>query len=425
MNKKIVLILLISLINDFCYSQKSYSELFTGKMLRLNYTITNYKDSVEAKFVDFSVANKWGGENYVVNNCKKYGIFYMEMIDSCSNNVLYTYSYNSLFSEWLDIDLSKNKSKTYKECVKMPFPKKTCLINVYKLNSKHEYKLILSEYFNPKYDKFKCKTSTTYPYKHIKSSKSKNSINIAILAEGYQKNEKKKFLQSAKEYSERIFETEPYKKYQKLFNVYAVFDESKDNGCDIPNKNIYKNTIMDFSYNTFNMERYVMSENYWAISNVAQSVPYNHIIVLVNSDIYGGGGIYNYYSVFSANNYHSKEVMVHELGHSFAGLDDEYEDNATYNTDIDNKYEILSPNLTNLVEFSSKWEKYIDKSTPIPTPKNSKHKIGVFEGGRYCYKGIYRPCLHCLMHDLETNYYCEICEKIVEETILNQTQNNE
>ena len=149
---------------------------------------------------------------------------------------------------------------------------------------------------------------------------------------------------------------------------------------------------------------------------------------MANTPSYGGGGIYNFYAFASADSKRAKsEVIVHEFGHSFAGLGDEYfydKKNA-----LDEMYNISEepwePNLTSLIHFETKWKNDLPKDAIVPTPlteENKKLRVGVFEGGAYLSKGIYRPAFDCRMRTNEAKAFCPVCEKAVENMILYLTE---
>ena len=121
-------------------------------------------------------------------------------------------------------------------------------------------------------------------------------------------------------------------------------------------------------------------------------------LVLVNSPTYGGGGIYNQVTLSTSDHPTFKKVLVHEFGHGYAGLGDEYSTDE-YDPMYPGDTEPWEPNLTTLKDFQSKWADMMPKGMKIPTPlvklpdhkniRNEKEqkklneavfKIGVFEG---------------------------------------------
>ncbi|MBR6272023.1 MAG: T9SS type A sorting domain-containing protein, partial [Bacteroidales bacterium] len=177
-------------------------------------------------------------------------------------------------------------------------------------------------------------------------------------------------------------------------------------------------TILNAHFYTFYIDRYCTTRSYFSVKDVAANAPYDQIYILVNSTQYGGGGFYNFYSMSTAGNMSSASVIIHEFGHAFAGLADEYEepDNPLallYNLNV----EPWEPNITSLVDFDSKWADLVDPSTPIPTPSNYQYysTVGAFEGGGYLNYGMYRPQQHCMMRDYAP--FCAVCNRTIEAVI--------
>ena len=149
-------------------------------------------------------------------------------------------------------------------------------------------------------------------------------------------------------------------------------------------------------------------------------IHYEHIIILANTDVYGGGGIYNSYTLTTAHHPMFKPVVVHEFGHSFAGLADEYfYENDTMTDTYPLDVEPWEQNISTRVNFSSKWEDLLPAGTPIPTPANKweKFPIGVYEGGGYSAKGIYRPAHNCRMKTNEYKEFCPVCQRAIRRII--------
>ena len=230
-----------------------------------------------------------------------------------------------------------------------------------------------------------------------------------------------KFIKDCNKLANSLLSIEPYKKNAKKINIWAVKSVSEESGVTNPTQNIYKNTVLNSSYNTFEIERYLMVTAHHILRDVASSAPYDLIYVVVNSKTYGGGGIYNFLSMGTADNISYDLLLWHEFGHNIAGLADEYvSDDAstqdTYPLDI----EPWEPNITTLVNFQDKWQQDVSKNTAIPTldsiPKSNV--IGAFEGAGYKTKGIYRPMKDCIMRSADQKKFCTICTKAIEKAIL-------
>ena len=240
-----------------------------------------------------------------------------------------------------------------------------------------------------------------------------HAVDIVILPEGYTQEEMGKFIKDCNFFVESLFNYAPYDRYKSSFNVRGLMAPSQDSGCTEPGDHVYRNTVMRFSYWTFDSERYCMSTDNRDIRDLAGQVPYDQIYVLINSKKYGGGGIYNFYCSSAAGNSYSGDIIIHEFGHGFAGLADEYYQDETGYGDI-----------TTLVNFDIKWKDMLDKKTPVPTPREKKYEqtIGVFEGGGYESEGIYSPHMDCLMKTFKGHEFCPVCQRAIERMILYYTE---
>ena len=159
---------------------------------------------------------------------------------------------------------------------------------------------------------------------------------------------------------------------------------------------------------------------YPSFYDIAANVPYDVIFILVNSSLYGGGGFYNHYSEVTVDNTWSKIVSVHEFGHAFAGLADEYTGDVSYSDTYNLNVEPWEPNITTNVDFNSKWKNMVSEGTPLPTPRTEKYKnsVGMFEGGGYVTKGIYSPFEDCRMKSNEAPGFCPVCHNAIRRMIL-------
>ena len=263
-------------------------------------------------------------------------------------------------------------------------------------------------------------TAVEHPsiYETVQSLQRSGDVDIVILPEGYTADEMPQFLQHCQSLVDVFTQVEPFASHINDFNFRAVLAPSEESGVDIPASHTWVRTILNAHFYTFYIDRYCTTRNYFSVKDVAANAPYDQIYILVNSSQYGGGGFYNYYSMSTAGNMSSSSVIIHEFGHAFAGLGDEYveQDNPLgllYNLNV----EPWEPNLTTLVDFESKWADLVAPGTPIPTPNTSQYynTVGAFQGAGYLAQGMYRPQQHCMMRD----YYpfCAVCSRTIEAVI--------
>jgi len=303
----------------------------------------------------------------------------------------------------------------------MPFPKKTMKFEIDKrMYESGRFEPLFSMYVRPG-DYFIGRTAI-HQYKAEKilfSGDPATHVDIAFLAEGYTAEEMGKFVEDARSVSNYFMKTPPYDKLQDRFNIYAVMSPSDESGVTIPGGDIYVNTNIHSSFYTFDMDRYLTSFDTKSMYDIAASVPYDAIFILINSKRYGGGGFYNHYCEGTVDNQYSMLVAIHEFGHSFAGLADEYEGGVSYSGFYNLKTEPWEPNITTNVDFASKWKDLVSPGMPLPTPGDSIYagRTGMFEGGGYMTKGIYRPQLDCRMRSNEALDFCPVCRRAIERMV--------
>jgi hypothetical protein len=420
---KLFLFIPLLIISVFVNAQSdiSFDEFFSDGSLRIDYIHSGTATKQTAIVKDVIKEAFWGGNPLKTIDTFNYGAYRVNVYNTENDKLIYTYGFCSLFEEWQTTDEAKEKTRSFQESIIFPFPKNKVRIELLHRNKKLETELILSEIVDPndyniEYRDF----SEIVEYSIWKESgPSAKKVDLVVIAEGYKESEMEKFREDADKLLEFVFNEEPINKNKDKFNVYLVEAISEDSGTDIPGDNIWKNTALNSKFYTFGSERYLTTADYHLVRDYASVVPCDQIMILVNSKKYGGGGIYNFYSISSADNMFSDQVLSHEFGHAFAALGDEYYTSSTaYNDFYDLETEPYQPNITTLVNFDSKWKDMMDENTPIPTPDNKDYAniVGVYEGAGYSAKGIYRPMPNCRMKEL--NYgFCPVCQRAIEAMI--------
>ena len=343
------------------------------------------------------------------------------MIDEVSGIQLYSRTYSTLFAEWQTTDEAKETYRTFSETVVFPFPKKNVIVEFYgrdkqnNLIKKFEYKIDPNNYFIKKERPMKYETM-----KVLYNGDPAIKVDVAFIPEGYTEDEMELFKSDCEKFAGYFFNASPFRENKDNFNIWAVLAPSKESGTDIPADNIWRNTLLNSNFYTFDLERYLMTSDNKTMRHVASNVPYEQIYILVNSSKYGGGAIYNHYSVCVNNNIHEEYVFTHEFGHGFAFLADEYyTSDVAYNDYYPLDVEPLERNITTLVDFSSKWSDLVEVDTPVPTPatKEFKDKVGAFEGGGYAAEGVYRPMQDCSMKSIAVDNFCPVCKNTIQDMI--------
>ncbi|RLD48511.1 MAG: peptidase M64 [Bacteroidetes bacterium] len=403
-------------------AQVNFNDYFQDKSLRFDYTIGGNSKETKAYFNKLKQEPFWGGSKKNLIDKFNFGDFRVSVLDSAGEKLLYSRGYSTLYVEWIDTDEAKHTSRSFYESVVVPFPKHRILIRIEMRNKQNVFNTLFETVVNPKLlSIIKDKQEKYRTQKLQYSGDHHQKLDIVILPDGYTKDELKKFHEDCKRFMGYFFNVEPFKTYKNNVNFWAVDAFSEESGTDKPTIDIWENTVLNTHFNTFGYERYLTTQDIETVRNLAAYVPYDQIYILVNTEKYGGGGIYNYYNLCSADNEYSGRVFTHEFGHAFAALADEYQygyDNADELYDM--SVEPWQVNITNLVDFDSKWKNLVDKDTPVPTPDSTKYfkKIGAFEGAGYVKKGIYRPMYDCKMRSNATDKFCPVCYKTVLDMLL-------
>lgn len=402
-------------------AQINYNEYFEDKTLRFDYYRTGNADSESISLAEIKQEPIWGGSLNNLIDTFEYGAYLFKVWTADHDSLLYSRGYSTLFKEWQTTEEAKTTVRSFYETVTFPFPKVKVILELYSRSGKgkfekiYEYSIAPKNYFInrdavKRYESFKVHYSGD-PHK---------KLDILFLPEGYAEDEMDLFKADCQKFGEYIFAYSPFDSLRDYINIWGVSAPSEESGTDIPREGIWKNTLLNTSYYTFDSERYLMTYDYKSVRDLAANAPYDQIYILVNIGKYGGGAIYNYYSVTASKNPKAKQIFIHEFGHGFAGLADEY-----YTSDVSYQdfypldVEPWEPNITTLVNFERKWKDLLQPGTPVPTPNENKYAnlIGVFEGGGYAAKGVYRPTYNSIMKSFTSDEFNEICRQAIKKMI--------
>jgi len=415
-----LLFFVLFLVNNL-FSQIKFDDYFLPKTLRVDYTHAGNSDTSYIFYQKMKQEPFWGGSQTNLIDIFNYGKYRLMVYDTKSSKLIYSRGYASLFEEWQTTEEAKNIDKSFYEVITMPYPKDSVTVKIQERDKSNNFTDVFEITINPA--NYFIEENQNYDfanYQVINNGDSKNKVDIVFIPDGYTLDEMEKFKTDAKKFAGYLFEYSPFKEHKKDFNIWAIESPSKDSGTDIPGEDIWKNTIVNSTFYTFDSERYLTTSDMETVHDIASLVPYDQIFILVNTPKYGGGGIYNFYNLCESDHKMSKEVFVHEFGHGFAALADEYwTSDTSYDEFYDLSVEPYQANITTLVDFPSKWKDMLDKSVMVPTPSTAenKNKLGVYEGGGYLAKGIYRPRQYCMMKELETEDFCPVCQKAIEDMI--------
>ena len=420
MKKYVWLVILLGMTHTL--AAQEFAQYFTDKTLRADYLFTGTAERQEIWLDELSSLPGWSGRKHNLQEVPLTGYGQVTMRDVKSGKVIYRTSFSTLFQEWLETDEARHTPKGFENTFLLPYPKQPVEVEVTLLNKRLQPRACMKHRVNPDDILIHPKgTANITPHKYLlQSGAADKCIDVAILAEGYTEKEMETFYQDAAVACESLFGHEPFKSMKNRFNIVAVASPSTDSGVSVPRLNDWKQTAFSSHFSTFYSDRYLTTSRVKSIHDALAGIPYEHIIILANTEEYGGGGIYNAYTLTTAHHPLFRPVVVHEFGHSFAGLADEYfYDNDvmtdTYPLDV----EPWEPNISTRVDFASKWEDMLEKETPIPPPtaESDRYPVGVYEGGGYSAKGIYRPADNCRMRTNEYPTFCQVCQRAIRRII--------
>jgi IgA Peptidase M64/Peptidase M64 N-terminus len=429
----------------------------------------------------------WAGSRAHLIDPFNLGRYLVKVFDAESGTLIFSKGTDSYFGEYRTSGPAlEGVRRTYHESALLPCPKKPIRFTVEGKDRQNAYHALFSQVVDP--------AATTVireklapgvkVVEALKSGEPRRKVDVAIIAEGYTAAEEAKFRADLDRFVGVFFSLEPYKSNRDKFNMSGVFKASAESGCDEPSHGVFKSTVLNASFDALGSERYLLTEDNKSLRDIAAHVPYDALYIMVNHKRYGGGGIYNLYCTFTTDNQWYEYLFLHEFGHSFTGLGDEYyTSDVAYNEFYPAGVEPAEPNITALLEPGKvKWGNLVTPGTAIPTPwekaafdemdnayqklrretnakiakmkregapaadiarteeeseqmsrENAKEvdaflraskfwgKVGAFEGAGYAAKGLYRPEIDCLMFTRGAKPFCKVCEAAVLKTILYYT----
>ena len=371
--------------------------------LRVDYIFSGTDKSVEISLDEMSRFDGWAGRRNNLKEVPVRGNGQICMTDAQTGDTLYRMSFSTLFQEWQTTEEATKVRKSFENVFLLPMPSVKAKVNVHLYDFfgnivaslKHEVDPsdVLIRYMRPE--------APEHRYL-LKSGSPEEKIDVAIVAEGYTAEEMSTFYADAQTAMEAILKHEPFGTYKDRFNFVAVALESEDSGVSVPGQGEWKNTALKAHFDTFYMDRYLTTLRLKNMHDKLCGIPYEHIVILANTDTYGGGGIYDSYTLTTAHHPAFKPVVVHEFGHSFAGLADEYFYDDQY---VEYYYPGIEPweqNITTLADFDSKWKDMLDAG-----------QAELLEGAGYQSKGVYRPADDCRMRTNRPDHFCPVCQRAI------------
>ena len=432
------------------------------RTLRLDYYHTGTAAS-EVFAVDRLVVEPtaWPGNPAQPVDDTNLGKYLFEVIDRASNRVVYSRGFASIFGEWETTGEAKAATRTFHESLRFPMPPAPVQVVVKKRDSRNAFREVWSMVVDPA-DIFIDRSALPSPgplVELLNNGDPATKVDLLILGDGYTAAERSKFDKDARRLVEILFAFEPFKSRKSDFNVWGLSPAASESGISRPSTGLYRRSPVGATYDAFGSERYVLTFDNRAFRDIASHAPYDVVEILANGQTYGGGGIFNLYATVAADSAWAPYVFVHEFGHHFAGLADEYYTSAVAYLPAVDRPEPWEMNVTALHDPASlKWNDLVTPGTPVPTPWDKDafeahsrdiqakrrairaarrpeaemdalfraqqaeetrllaagkyaHAVGAFEGAMYEARGYYRPQVDCVMFTRNEVPFCAVCRR--------------
>jgi hypothetical protein len=447
---------------------------FTGKTLRFDYFHSGTAKEEHVSLDKIRLEGDWPGSRVHLLDDTNLGKYLFEVIDPATNQMVWSRGFSSIYGEWETTgEAVAGTWRTIRESVRFPETRGKVQLVLKKRTADGSFREIYSTVIDPA-SRFVDRSPVSNAGKVwpvFESGPNPVKVDLLVLGDGYAASEMEKFHADAKRLTEALFAIEPFKKHRAGFNVRAIDLPSPASGVTDPRTETWRKTPLGLAYNAFDSERYMLTFSDEAVREAAAQAPYDALILLSNSRKYGGGGIFNLWNTAAVDSAESAYLVVHEFGHSFAGLGDEYYTSQVAYEDFNPPgTEPWEPNVTALLDPENlKWKDLVAKATPLPTPwsqdaydktvlafeerrrdlrdkkapeeqmealfeemrrkttpmlRSEKHfgKVGAFQGASYEAKGLYRPEVDCIMFSRNPKTFCDVCAAAIERVIRMYTE---
>jgi hypothetical protein len=458
---------LTALLSAFATPQ-GFDEHFTGRALRFDYHHTGSATEEHVALDALRLEGEWPGSRTQLVDATDLGKYRFLVRDAKSGELLWSRGFCSIYGEWETTGEAREGWRAFHESQRFPEPKAPVALALEKRQADGSFAEIFRREVDPtsRFVDRSALRAAGAATPLFESGAPATKVDLLVVSDGYTDAKRDKFLADARRLCDVLFATEPFKRRKGDFNVRALFVPSPEAGIPNPRKGDWPATALGLSFNAFDSDRYVLTYSNRDLREVAAQAPYDALILLFDSRKYGGGGIFNLWATCASDTEPAPYVFVHEFGHSFAGLADEYySSQVAYEDFVPPGCEPWEPNVTALLDPSKlKWRDLIAPSTPVPTPwgkqafdevdlayqkvraekiaaKASEEEmealfrevkertrpllegealfgqVGAFEGAAYQAQGLYRPELDCIMFTRNPTSFCRVCARAIERTI--------
>ncbi len=395
------------------------------------------------------------------------GNYFFEVREASSGALLYSRGFSSIYGEWEDTAAAKERVRTFSESLRFPLPADKVEVTLKKRSQGKPFATVWTLAVDPhSQDIDSTLPASPGPLMRLMvNGPSASKVDLLLLCDGYTSAQRGDFERDARRMMALLFATAPFKQRRSDFNVWGLCAPSSTAGISRPSTGIHRRSRVGATYDAFGSERYILTFDNQSFRDVASFAPYDFVEILVNGQTYGGGGIFGLYATVAAKSLWAPYVFVHEFGHHFAGLADEYFTSESTLLPAQGRPEPWEPNVTAATELATlKWKELVTPGTPVPTPwkkllfetrdrelqalrkkiRTEKRpeaemdalfiqtkremtalldsdtysgKVGGFEGAMYESTGYYRPEEDCIMFSRNDVPFCRVCQKSISQVI--------
>ncbi len=445
-----------------------FQDWSTGATIRFDYYHSGDAATERISVDGYRLEGQWPGSRTRLVDDLDLGKYRFEVRDRESGRLLYSRGFSSIFGEWETTGEARSGVwRTFHESQRFPEPLRPCRLSLLKRSIRGGFEPLFETTLEPGgrwVDRSPVGRRGEVAVL-LEQGEPAVKVDLLILGDGYTRTERSKFRRDAERLTGALLETEPFLSRRRDFNVRILYLDAEESGISDPRQGLWRNSPLGLSFNALDMDRYVLTYRNRELREAAAAAPYDVIMILYNARKYGGGGIFNLWGTCSADSQVADYVFVHEFGHTFAGLADEYySSQVSYEAMTPPGVEPWEPNLTALLDPAAlKWKDLVSPGTPVPTPWDqaaydrvtsdyearrgelvskgrdaeveklfqehrqttaalwSREKyagrVGAFEGAGYEAKGLYRPALDCIMFSRNPTDFCPVCRRGVERVI--------
>ncbi|MFQ5876291.1 MAG: M64 family metallopeptidase [Acidobacteriota bacterium] len=409
----------------------------------------------------------WPGSRVHLVDPLNWGPYRFEVRDPATGRILFARGYSSIFSEWVTTEEAKRSRRSFHESLRFPFPRRPVQVTVLRRGPDNLFREAATFPIDPasRLVRREPVTSAGTVWSILENGPPETKVDLLILGDGYTASEMEAFHDDARRLASVLFATPPFDGLKRHFNVRAIDRPSEDSGVDRPSDGVFRRTVLNVTYDIFGSERYALTLDNHTLREAAAQAPYEFIEILINDEKYGGGGIYNLFATCATRSASTPYIFVHEFGHHFAALGDEYYTSSVAYDTSGPIVEPWEPNLTASLERASlKWKDLVSPDTPLPTPWDKEAyesfqagiqrrrqelrarrapepeiddlfreelewtrpflarqayagRVGAFEGAGYRAKGLYRGAADCVMFSRNRERFCPVCSRAIERVV--------